>query len=584
VHTLTFRAKDLAGHVTEISQRVQVDTLPPQVNASLAGEQANGWYLSQVTFTAAASDDGSGLARIEYALDGASWQAYTAPVTVGDGIHILRVRALDVAGNQAEMAPLSFQVDGRPPQIRLTPSWYLWERGEVQVRDGESGLVGVEVEIRDLQGRWPKVVRSYEASGASFAAGIEWDRRFADGTLAPIGSYEVVVKAWDRAGNFARQTASLHIPAPNAPTYTPAPATTTLPVMVEAASPTPVPLQWAMEMAIPTPTVLLSGFRTVATPPVESQSRTSPTGAGQSQVLWGMAALGAIGAATAYALERRRKRKEEEARQAAEAAAEAARRNASEVARRLQNWLQGQAMLQNALNNPALNDAEKQGVQSAPKNRSLPDPETADMTEKERLSLYRQSERYRAYQERMQAWEAERKRQQAAAAYQRYRQGEWADPQPVAKPQKPLWQRAGDWLADRVDDIAGGIQSVWDAFKVRHLKFTKLEDGHISVRAETPPGTRIEYRRTVAEVMNSNPDEFFGGTRYNPETVAARTSGGLLRSSISKGSLALAGVTSLASNLWTFGTNPAEGKTFWDRTVKNRKFWVWTAVDFGIGR
>jgi hypothetical protein len=41
------------------------------------------------------------------------------------------------------------------------------------------------------------------------------------------------------------------------------------------------------------------------------------------------------------------------------------------------------------------------------------------MTEKERLSLYRQSERYRAYQERMQAWEAERKRQQAAAAYQR---------------------------------------------------------------------------------------------------------------------------------------------------------------------
>jgi|GEM_PF-5510238 len=95
-------------------------------------------------------------------------------------------------------------------------------------------------------------------------------------------------------------------------------------------------------------------------------------------------------------------------------------------------------MLQNALNNPALNDAEKQGVQSAPKNRSLPDPETADMTEKERLSLYRQSERYRAYQERMQAWEAERKRQQAAAAYQRYRQGEWAEtpktPTPTATP------------------------------------------------------------------------------------------------------------------------------------------------------
>jgi type II secretory pathway pseudopilin PulG len=462
LHTVTFRAQDLAGHVSEISQSVQVDTLPPQVNASLAGEQANGWYLSQVTFTAAASDDGSGLARIEYALDGASWQAYTAPVTVGDGIHMLRVRALDVAGNQAEMVPLTFQVDGTPPQIRLTPSWYLWERGEVQVRDGESGLVGVEVEIRDPQGRWPKVVRSYEASGGSFAIGIEWDRRFADGTLAPIGSYEVVVKAWDRAGNFARQMASLYIPAPNAPTYTPAPATTTLPVMVEAASPTPVPLQLAMETALPTPTVLVSGFRTVATPPDESQSRTSLTGAGQSPVLWGMAALGAISAATAYALERRRKRKEEEARQAAEAAAEAAWRNASEVARRLQNWLQGQAMLQNALNNSALSDAEKRTVQQQAQTKGIG---AALVLLGGLLQVAR--ERYRAMDAKIER--AEQQRQQAAAAYQAYRQGEWADPQPqygewvpACTPTNPYGippatQPALDWLINlyRRDELPG---------------------------------------------------------------------------------------------------------------------------------
>lgn len=34
----------------------------------------------------------------------------------------------------------------------------------------------------------------------------------------------MVVKASDRAGNFAQETASIHIPAPNAPTYTPASA------------------------------------------------------------------------------------------------------------------------------------------------------------------------------------------------------------------------------------------------------------------------------------------------------------------------------------------------------------------------
>ena len=475
LHTVTFRAQDLAGHVSEISQSVQVDTIAPQVDASLTGEQANGWYLSRVTFTASASDDGSGLARIEYALDGASWQAYTAPVTVGDGMHILRVRALDVAGNQAEMAPLSFQVDGRSPQIRLTPSWYLWERGEVQVRDGESGLVGVEVEIRDPQGRWPKVVRSYEAIGASFATGIEWDRRFADGTLAPIGSYEVVVKAWDRAGNFARQTASIHIPAPNAPTrrvepaetYTPAPAPTALSVMAEVSSPTPVPLQLAMETALPTPTVLVSGFRTVATPPVESQSRTSPTGSGQSPVLWGMAALGAIGVATAYALERRRRRREEEARQAAEAAAEAARRNAAEAARRVQNWLQGQAMLQNALNNSALSDAEKRTVQQQAQTKGIGaalgllgglaqaaweryramDAKIEREEQKEEAAW----EAWKSRSQTLAAQRAEQQRQQAATAYQAYRQGERAEAQPVAQTQKPWWQRAGEWLQDKVE-------------------------------------------------------------------------------------------------------------------------------------
>jgi hypothetical protein len=137
-------------------------------------------------------------------------------------------------------------------------------------------------------------------------------------------------------------------------------------------------------------------------------------------------------------------------------------------------------------------------------------------------------------------------------------------------------------VQEKVDDAVEAFSGLRDAWAVRHLKFRRLESGHISVSAETPPGTRLEYRNAVAEVMNSDPEKFFGGTRYNPETVAARTSGGLLRSAFSKGSLALAGVTSLASNAWTFGTNPAEGQTFWDRTVKNREFWVSTVVDFAV--
>jgi hypothetical protein len=357
LHTVTFRAQDLAGHVTEISQSVQVDTLPPQVNASLVGEQVNGWYLSQVTFTASASDNGSGVARIEYALDGSPWQSYNAPVTIGDGIHTLRVRAFDAAGNVTEHTPLTFQVDGTPPRIQLSEAWYIWESGELKVSDGQSGLSGVEIEIRNPQGRWQKVARTYEANGESFATDITWDRRFADGTLAPTGTYQVVVKALDRAGNFTQETASLHIPVPNAPTYTPAPTRTALPTPTHLTSLIPNTSHLTPETAIPSRTPVVSAFGAFPTPILDRQSPIPQSTNPQSSVLWGTAAVAAIGAATAYALEQRRKRKEEEARQRAEAAAEAARRNAAEEARKVHNWLQGKAML-----DAQLREAEKAGA------------------------------------------------------------------------------------------------------------------------------------------------------------------------------------------------------------------------------
>ena len=101
--------------------------------------------------------------------------------------------------------------------------------------------------------------------------------------------------------------------------------------------------------------------------PSQSASRSSAA----SSPLWGAAALTAIGAATAYALEQRRKRKEEAARQAAEAAAEAARRNAAEEARKVQNYLQSTAMLNAAMQNSNLSEAERAAIQAQAQTRGL---------------------------------------------------------------------------------------------------------------------------------------------------------------------------------------------------------------------
>ncbi|WP_203338512.1 family 43 glycosylhydrolase [Nocardioides limicola] len=68
---------------------VQVDDQPPTVEASVTGRLVS---LS-------ATDDDSGVASIEYRLDGGSWLPYLEPIELDEAAHVLEFRATDVAGN-----------------------------------------------------------------------------------------------------------------------------------------------------------------------------------------------------------------------------------------------------------------------------------------------------------------------------------------------------------------------------------------------------------------------------------------------------------------------------------------------------
>lgn len=81
---------------------VKVDTTLPVVT----GAQAQ----RRVTLTA--SDGDSGVAVVEYRIDGGSWLAYTAPFEVDGAQHDIAFRATDVAGNQS--LPGSLRVDAVP--------------------------------------------------------------------------------------------------------------------------------------------------------------------------------------------------------------------------------------------------------------------------------------------------------------------------------------------------------------------------------------------------------------------------------------------------------------------------------------
>jgi type 1 glutamine amidotransferase len=78
------------------------DTTPPTLRTEVDGlPTSDGDYLHEATVAISASDFGSGVATVEYALGDGAWQPYAAPVELGAGEHTVRARATDQAGNPA---------------------------------------------------------------------------------------------------------------------------------------------------------------------------------------------------------------------------------------------------------------------------------------------------------------------------------------------------------------------------------------------------------------------------------------------------------------------------------------------------
>ena len=82
----------------------RVDMTPPVVEARHGGAAIpSGVSTLSVgeRINLSATDSGSGVARIEYSMDGGAWTAYAAAITLDTpGRHVLAFRAIDVAGNE----------------------------------------------------------------------------------------------------------------------------------------------------------------------------------------------------------------------------------------------------------------------------------------------------------------------------------------------------------------------------------------------------------------------------------------------------------------------------------------------------
>ncbi|MFJ6386097.1 OmpL47-type beta-barrel domain-containing protein [Streptomyces sp. NPDC091972] len=222
-HTVRYRAVDKAGNVSaEKSVAFTVvpppsdDTTPPDTSATVSGEQnPDGTYIDMATVTVSASDTGSGVNTIEYAVNDGSWQPYTMPVMVHQvGSHTVRYRATDKAGNVAAEKSVRFTVVAAAPQDTVPPVTGVTVDG---TRNSDGAYVGNA-----------RVTVSATDEGGSGVAGVEYsiDAGPYLAYTAPVvvdraGTHTLAYRATDKAGNTSAArtvtftVVSSQVPAPN---------------------------------------------------------------------------------------------------------------------------------------------------------------------------------------------------------------------------------------------------------------------------------------------------------------------------------------------------------------------------------
>ena len=113
-----------------VTLKVQVDGDAPKAQIEFNPRYPNGatgWYNQPVTATLTATDEGSGVAALEYSTNGSTWQAYTTPLTFNTSTppFTLSLRATDQAGNVSAPVSTPLQIDLGKPSARDTDGYYV---------------------------------------------------------------------------------------------------------------------------------------------------------------------------------------------------------------------------------------------------------------------------------------------------------------------------------------------------------------------------------------------------------------------------------------------------------------------------
>lgn len=250
-HTVQFRVTDQAGNQATEVRAFRIDQTQP-ISGFTTPSQASSGTVTQNDFLleGQSSDATSGLASVQISTDeGQTWLNLTASATgvwrytwqtkpFENGLYPVLARAQDAAGNVNPGAHVTLLLANHPPKVSVQESWWIWEAGELVVRERFLPVTEISLRIACLDGQ-PDVKLKFTLE--SLPAFLQWDRKCGQGQFATSGDHLVTLQACDQVGNCASAEGTIKVPfiAPPLPTWTPTP----LPTATTTPSPTHAPRQ-----------------------------------------------------------------------------------------------------------------------------------------------------------------------------------------------------------------------------------------------------------------------------------------------------------------------------------------------------
>jgi len=119
-HIVQYYSNDKAGNIeTTRSIIVNIDLQAPISTSEVSSERGeNEWYVDEVIVIITPTDQGSGVQKTMYRLDGVSWVEYGVNIRISaQGIHTLEYYSIDKAGNKETINSISIKLDKSPPTV-----------------------------------------------------------------------------------------------------------------------------------------------------------------------------------------------------------------------------------------------------------------------------------------------------------------------------------------------------------------------------------------------------------------------------------------------------------------------------------